>query len=66
MIKLTNASEGYKDNIIYINPDWIVAMFEQPTDGGSLTTVIYGGPVGTSWIVEESLGQIYNLIKVSK
>ena len=50
MIKLTNATEQHKGNPIYIHPDWIVAVFENATtDGGSLKTIVYGGPQGTSW-----------------
>ena len=64
MIKLTNATEQHKGNHIYINPEWIVAVFENAvTDGGSLKTIVYGGPQGTSWEVDESPAEIAALIK---
>lgn len=68
MIKLTNATAEHKGNTIYINHEWIVALFEASTElGGSLRTVVYGGPQGTSWEVEESPAEVYKLIKnVSK
>ena len=64
MIKLTNATEQFKGNPIHINPEWIVAVFENAaTDGGSLKTIVYGGPQGTSWEVDESPAEIAALIK---
>lgn len=64
MIKLTNATEQHKGNPIYINPEWIVAVFENATtDGGSLKTIVYGGPQGTSWEVDESPSEIAAIIK---
>lgn len=64
MLKLTNATEQHKGNPIYINPDWIVAVFENAaTDGGSLRTIVYGGPQGTSWEVDESPAEIEALLK---
>jgi hypothetical protein len=64
VIKLTNDAEQHKGNPIYINPDWITAVFESSNEpGGSLKTIIYGGPQGTSWEVEESPAEVYKLIK---
>jgi hypothetical protein len=64
VIKLTNATEQFKGNPIHINPEWIVAIFENATtDGGSLKTIVYGGPQGTSWEVDESPAEIAALIK---
>jgi hypothetical protein len=63
MIKFTNAAEQFRGNPIYINPEWVVAVFEvQSQDGGSLKTVIYGGPTGNSWEVEEGLADTIKLI----
>jgi len=63
LIKLTNAAEEHKGNKIYINTEWVVAVFQTPTEpGGSLSTLIYGGPQGTSWNVDESPEQIQRLI----
>ena len=62
-IKLTNAVEQFKGNTIYINTDQITAVYEMAkTDGGSLTTMIYGGPTGSNWEVEESMSQVIKMI----
>lgn len=63
LIKFTNAVDLLKGNPIYINSDWIVTAYEEPTDGGSLRTVIYGGPSGIPWYVEESLSEVVKLTK---
>ena len=62
MIKFTNASEGRKGDPIYINSEWIVSVFEDHIQGGSLATVVFGGPNGTPWFVEESLTEAVKLI----
>jgi hypothetical protein len=63
LIKLTNAADEHRGNNIYISHDWIVAVFNAPTQpGGSLRTIVYGGPQGTSWTVDESPEEIYRLI----
>ena len=63
LIKLTNASEEHKGNNLYLHTDWIVAVFQTPTQpGGSLNTVVYGGPQGTSWNVEQSPEEVQKLI----
>lgn len=67
MIKLTNLAIEHNGNPLYINPDWIVAIFPFSTDdGGSLKTIVYGGPSGTSWEVEESPEEIKNLMRLPK
>ena len=67
MIKLTNIAEGHKDNPLYINPDWIVAIFPVASEsGGSLKTIIYGGPTGSSWEVEESPEEIKKMMRSMK
>ena len=62
MIRFTNASEGRKGDPIYINSEWVVSVFEDHVQGGSLATVVFGGPSGTPWFVEESLSEAINLI----
>ena len=57
MLKFTNASGDYRGMPLYINSEWIVSIYEQPTDGGSLMTAIYGGPTAIQWLVEESLSE---------
>ena len=62
MVKFTNLNRDRLDMPIYINKDHIISVFEEPSDGGSLTTVIYGGPKGERWYVEESLGEVIKMI----
>jgi hypothetical protein len=63
VIKLTNASEEHKGNDLYLHTAWIVAFFQTATQpGGSLATVVYGGPQGTSWNVEQSPEEIEKMI----
>jgi hypothetical protein len=66
MLKFTNASGPYTGNPLYISKEWIVTVFEHPRDGGSLVTVIFGGPTGNSWEVEESLKEVINIINGDK
>ena len=61
MLKFTNASGEYSGNPLYINSEWIVSIYEQPTDGGSLMTVVYGGPSSIVWTIEESLTEAVNI-----
>jgi predicted enzyme related to lactoylglutathione lyase len=64
MIKLTNASSGFEGRILYLNSDWIVSVFEQAVEaGGSISTLIFGGPGSTIWSVEESTSKIIALIQ---
>ena len=66
MIKFTNASMGRQGDPIYINSDWIVTVFEEHKEGGSLATVVFGGPNSIPWFVEESLSEAIKLINESK
>lgn len=67
MIKLTNASSGFEDQIIYLNAAQIVSVYEYAdTPGGSLKTMIYGGSMGATWVVEESVSQVIKLINAAK
>jgi hypothetical protein len=62
-IKLTNTVGQHAGNPIYINSDWIVSIYEIPREeGGSLVTVVWGGPKGEAWNVEESPREIIKLI----
>lgn len=64
LVRFTNAQDKLKGNPIYINCDQIVSVFEVPSaEGGSLMTVVFGGPVGSEWIVEESLEEAVRLIE---
>ena len=63
IIKLTNMVGDHAGNPIYINVEWIVTFFEVPREsGGSLVTIIYGGPKGETWNVSESPAEIVKLI----
>ena len=63
MIRFTNASVGRKGDPIYINSEWIISVFEEHQEGGSLATIVFGGPgSGTPWFVEESLSEAIKLI----
>lgn len=67
MIKLTNAANQHNGDSIYLNSDWVVAIFEAPSqEGGSLKTFVYGGPVGTTWEVAESAADAAKLVKGTK
>ena len=66
MIKFTNSSSGRKGDPIYINSEWIVSVFEDHVEGGSLATVVFGGPNSIPWFVEESLSEAIKLINESK
>ena len=66
MIKFTNAAMHRKGDPIYINSEWIVTIFEDHIEGGSLATVVFGGPGGTPWFVEESLSEAIKLIDGAK
>lgn len=66
LIKFTNTAEAFKGNSLYINVNQIISVFEVPkTEGGSLTTIIYGGPTGTTWEVEESLSQVVKMVNAA-
>jgi hypothetical protein len=64
-IKLTNASEGRKGDPILINVNHILSVYENPTDGGSLQTVIYGFN-NLSWTVEEGFSVVAQKIQEAK
>jgi len=66
MIKLMNLSDGHQGNPIYLNPDHIVAVYPLVRDGGSIRTVVYGGPEATTWIVEEGVEEVIKKIKEAK
>ena len=67
MLRFTNATSGRHGDPIYLNKDWIISVYEQPTDGGSLKTIIFGGPGGgIPWTVEESLSEVIKIINEAK
>jgi uncharacterized protein YlzI (FlbEa/FlbD family) len=65
MIKLTNMNSDHLGMPLYITTDKIVAIFEDETEGGGLRTVVMTGH-DQFWVVEESLGEVINLVKEVK
>lgn len=66
MIKLTNANEKFLNQPFLINPDQILTVFTAPTeDGKGIATFIYAQNK-ESWMVKESIDEIFALIKESK
>ena len=64
MLKFTNASsDTYQGMPLYINSEWIASAYEEPTNRGSLKTIIWGGPNGMIWVVEESLNEVIKIIR---
>jgi len=67
LLKFTNVAEQHKGNSLYINPDNIIAVYEiAKAPGGSLATIIYGGPQGITWEVEESLNEVMKKVNGDK
>jgi hypothetical protein len=61
LVKLTNSAADRKGDPVYINPSQIISVYEDPIDGGSLATKVFGG--GLTWTVEEGLTETVDLIK---
>ena len=66
MLKFTNSFGDRRGDPLYISKDWIVSVYENHTQGGSLSTAIFGGPGGTEWFVEESLSEVVKIINGAK
>jgi hypothetical protein len=63
LLKFINASEGHLGNPLYIEAASISAVFPiDNKDGGGQSTMIYGGPTGISWMVEEGVEQVVKMI----
>lgn len=63
LVCFTNAAANHKGNLIYINPETVSAVYEVAREaGGSLITIIYGGPTGVTWEVEESFKSVINAL----
>lgn len=56
----------FRGNPIYINKDWIVSIYEAPSQEGMIKTIVYGGPSGSSWEIEESPSEVYKRILKSE
>lgn len=66
MLKFTNSNTQRRGDPVYISKDWIVSVFEESREGGSLATIIYGGPKGERWYVEEGLSEVIKIINEGK
>lgn len=61
-LKLTNNYGIQKGNPLHINADWVVSVFEEQTPDG-VKTLVFGGPTGVIWDVEESVTEVINQLK---
>ena len=61
LVKFTNNNELFKGMPLYLMTEQIVSVFETPTDGGSLSTCIYGSTKDT-WYVVEGLNEVVKII----
>lgn len=62
-IKLTNAAPEHLGNPLYMNTDWIVSVFPVQKPEGGETTMVFGGPSGTTWRVSESTEEVVKQLK---
>ena len=66
-VKLTNNVDDRKDDPIFININYIIAVYEDHMPGGSLMTKVYGGSAeAIIWNVQESLGEVLKRIEAAK
>ena len=61
IIKLTNNAKEFQDKPLLINTEHIITMFEVENDDETSTNIY--SITQQSWIVKESLEDIYKLIK---
>ena len=61
IIKLTNASEAFKDKSVLINTDKIVSIFESVNEKDETVTFVYVDKENT-WLVKETLEEIYEMV----
>lgn len=66
-VKFTNATPGHLDDPLYINIDWIAAVYPQRNaDGGGERTIVFGGPTAQNWHIEEGLEKALRLISEAR
>ena len=56
LVKFINRIEGRLGDPIYINVNKILSVYEEPTQRGSLSTVVYGES-DKFWFIEEGLSE---------
>ena len=61
-IKLTNNHGIQKGNPLLVNVDWVTSVYEKHTPDG-VKTLIFGGPSGVDWDVEESFKEVHSLLE---
>ena len=67
LLKFANAAPEHAGNPIFINSDHITAVYPvMPPEGGGQSTIIFGGPTGQAWIVEEGVEQAVKMINSLK
>lgn len=65
LIKFNNGSGEHAYEPIYIDSDWIVSVYEE-NHGDYKKTIIYGGPRGTTWTVQETIDEACKMINKVK
>ena len=65
-IKVTNATQGHLDDPLYINVDYIAAVYPLRNPDGGERTIIFGGPTGQNWHVEQGFETVIKLINEVK
>lgn len=61
LIKLTNVTEGFKNQPLLLNPSYIVSVFPSKDEDDKEFTVVYSS-LQTSWSVQETVDEIYALV----
>lgn len=61
-VKFTNAIDRYKGMPVYINVDQIKSVYEESTENGSLSTILWGGDTISRWTVEEGLKEAVDIL----
>lgn len=62
LIKLTNATKEHENKPLLLNPRHIISVFPKPVDDDKSVTIIFG-ILQTSWEVQETVDQVYEMIK---
>lgn len=65
-VRFTNAVDRYRGMPLYVNSNKIISIYEEPTQSGSLSTVLWGGDHANRWIVEEGLKEAADILNGAK
>jgi uncharacterized protein YlzI (FlbEa/FlbD family) len=67
LLKFANAAPEHAGNPIYININHITAVYPMTRpEGGGQSTIVFGGPTGQAWIVEEGVEEVIKKVNKSK